>query len=128
MQETTCHDLNECRSGRQRTARTPENIELVRESLTQHGNISRRNELGLSRSPFHCIAKLDMRFHPYVIIRRQEIRESDPVQRMVFCNQLVNTVEQNTQFLDQLIVSDQAIFSFNQSEANSEVNARNVIR
>ena len=54
LQEATCHDLNKGRSGRRRTARTPENIELVRESFTQHGNrASRRNGLGLSRSSFH---------------------------------------------------------------------------
>ena len=50
LQEATCHDLNKGRSGRRRTARTPENIELVRESLTQHGNrSSRRKGLGRDR-------------------------------------------------------------------------------
>ena len=46
-----------------------------------------------------------------------------PVQRMAFCNQLVNTVEQKPQFLDQFIVSDEVVFSL-----NLEVNTRNVIR
>ena len=46
-----------------------------------------------------------------------------PVQRMAFCNQLANTVEQKPQFLDQFIVSDEAVFSL-----NLEVNTRNVIR
>ena len=124
MQEATWHNLNEGRSGRRRTARTPENIELVRESLMQHGNrSSRRNGLGLSRSSFHRIEKLDIRFHPYVMITQQELNDGDPVQRMAFCNQLVNTVEQKPQFLDQFIVSDEAIFSL-----NLEVNTRNVIR
>ena len=40
LREATCHDLNKGRSGRPRTARTPENIELVRESLSQHGERS----------------------------------------------------------------------------------------
>ena len=84
---STCHDLNKGLSGRPRTARTPENIELVRESLTQHGKrSSRRNGLGLSRSLFHRIAILDIKFHPYVTITRQKLREGDPVQRMTFCN------------------------------------------
>ena len=81
------------------------------------------NALGLSRSSFHRIAKLDIRFHPCVMITRQELRDSDPVQRMAFCNQLVNTVEQKLQFLGQFIVSDEAVFSF-----NLEVNTRNVIK
>ena len=42
---------------------------------------------------------------------------------MVFCNRLVHIVEQNPQFLDQLIVSDEAVFSL-----NSEVNTRDVIK
>ena len=46
-----------------------------------------------------------------------------PVQRMAFCNQLVNTVEQKPQFLDQFIVSNEAVFSL-----NLEVNTGNVIR
>ena len=66
---------------RPRAVRTPENIELVRESLTQHGNrSSRQNGLGLSRSSFHRIAKLDIKFHPYVMITRQKLREGDPIQ------------------------------------------------
>ena len=123
LREATCHDLNKGRSGRPRTARTPENIEFVRESLTQHGNrSSRRNGLGLSRSSFHHIAKLDIKFHPYVMITRQKLREGELVQRMAFCNRLVHTVEQNPQFLDESI-SDEAVFSL-----ISEVNTTNFIK
>ena len=57
------------------------------------------------------------------MITRQKLREGDPVQRMAFCNRLVHTVEQNAQFLDQLIVSDEAVFSL-----NSELNTRNVTK
>ena len=39
--------------------------------------------------------------------------------RSKFCDQFVNTVEQNPGFLDQLIVSDEAIFSLN-SEINNK--------
>ena len=42
---------------------------------------------------------------------------------MAFCKQLVNTVEQKPQFLDQFIVSEEAVFSL-----NLEVNTRNIIR
>ena len=123
LREATCHDLNKGRSGRPRTARTPENIEFVRESLTQHGNRSfRRNGLGLSRSSFHHIAKLDIKFHPYVMITRQKLREGEFVQRMAFCNRLVHTVEQNPQFLDESI-SDEAVFSL-----ISEVDTTNFIK
>ena len=57
------------------------------------------------------------------MITRQKLREGDRVQRMAFCNRLVHTVEQNPQFLDQLIISDEAVFSL-----NSELNMRNVMK
>ena len=71
----------------------------------------------------HDENELDIKFHRYVVITGQKLREGDPVQRMAFCNRLVHTVEQNPQFLDQLIVSDEAVFSL-----NSYVNTRNVIQ
>ena len=53
VREGTCHNLNQGRSVRTRTARTAENIELVRQALTQNGQrSSRRNGLGLSRRTF----------------------------------------------------------------------------
>ena len=62
-----------------------------------------------------------MKFHPYVLIRRQKLKDGDPTQRLAFCNRFVNQVEQNPGFLDHLIVSDKAVFSL-----NSEINTRNV--
>ena len=122
LQEGSCLDLNKGRSGRPRTGRTAENVELVRESLLDNGNRScRRNGLGLSRSTFQRIVHFDIKFHPYVIIRRQKIRHGDPAQRLAFCNRLLNTVAENPDFLDKLIVSDEAVFSL-----NSEINSRNV--
>ena len=59
LREATCHNFNE--------------VEVVveelqrRASLRQYGNrSSRRSGLGLSRSSFHRIAKLDIRFHPCI--------------------------------------------------------------
>ena len=122
VREGTCLNVNKGRSGRRRTARTAENIELVRESLTENGQRSgRRNGLGLSRATFERIVKFDIKFHPYVLIRRQKLGERDPEQRLAFCNRLVNTVAQDPDFLNKLIVSDEAVFRL-----NSEINSRNV--
>ena len=113
VREGTCHNLNKGRSGRTRTARTAENIELVRQSLTENRQrSSRRNGLGLSLRTFQRIVKFDLKFHPYVLIRRQKLRDGDPAQRLAFCNQFVNMVEQNPAgFLDHLTVSDEVVFS-----------------
>ena len=42
---------------------------------------------------------------------------------MVFCNRFVETIDHNAAFLDQLIVSGEAVFSL-----NSKINTRNVIK
>ena len=102
--EGTCHNNSKGNSGRPRTARTPHNIARVRRSLAQRSlRSSRRNGLGLSRSSFLCIVRLDIRFHPYVLIKIQMLRPGDPALRRAFCNRLINTVKQNPGFLDQLM-------------------------
>ena len=54
-------------------------------------------------------------------MRRHKLRDGDPVQRLEFYNQLVTTVPQIPDFLDKLVVSDEAVFRL-----NSEINSRNV--
>ena len=58
-----------------------------------------------------------------MLIRRNKLRGGDPVQRLKFCNRLVTTVAQIPDFLDKLVVSDEAVFSL-----NSEINSRNMIK
>lgn len=120
--EGTCNNLNKSRSGRLRTARSNQNIERVREALIEDGNrSSRRNGLGLSQSSFVRVAKI-LKFHPYVLVRRQKLEAGDPVLRREFCQRFVETNAQQPEFLNNLIISDEAIFSL-----NSEVNTKNVI-
>ena len=65
-QEDSCHNLNKGRRGR-----TAENIELVRQSLTENGQRSSwKNGLGLSCRTFQRIVRLDLNFHPYILIQR----------------------------------------------------------
>ena len=124
VEEGTCLNLNKERSGRRRTARTPGNVAMVRNALQQDGlRSARRNGLGLTRSSFLRIVNLDIKFHPYVLIRRQKLKPGDPPQRLAFCNRLLQTVAQDPNFLDHLIMSDEASFSL-----NSEVNTHNVVK
>ena len=58
-----------------------ENIELVTQALPQNGRrASRRN------------VKLDIKFHPYVLIRRLKLKDGAPAERFAFCNRFVNTL------------------------------------
>ena len=118
----TCHNRNKGNSGRSRTVRSEENVERVRQALIENGSrSSRRNGLHLSATSFRRIVR-DLKFHPYVAVRRQRLLPRDSAQRMEFCQRLLNTVEQEPRFLDNLVVSDEAIFSL-----NSEVNSKNVV-
>ena len=62
LQEGTSLNLNQGRSGRPRTARTPQNIEAVRQQLEGNpANLSgRRNGLGLTQTAFRRIVRLDL--------------------------------------------------------------------
>lgn len=122
-QHGTCLDRIKGISGRRRTARSLENVQRVQESLTENGkNSSRRNGLNMTKSTFNRITK-ELHFHPYVLIKRQKLREDDPDSRLAFCNRFLQTVANDPNFLDTLIVLDEAIFSL-----NSEVNTKNVIQ
>ena len=61
----TCHNRNKGNSGRQRTARSAENIEAVRTLLLENpGNVRARHQLfGISPASFNRITKLDLRWH-----------------------------------------------------------------
>ena len=121
--EGTCHNLHKRRSGRPRTARTQANIDHVQQSLENNGlRSSRRNGLGLSQSSFVRIIN-DINFHPYILIKRQKFRPGDPAQRMAFCDWFLYSIRTENNFLENLVVSDEAIFSL-----NSEVNTHNVIQ
>ena len=118
--EATCHNLNKGRSGRPRTVRTAGNINHVRTSLQQDGiRTSRRNGLNLSPSSFLRITK-ELKLHPYVLVKKQKLKDGDPARRLAFCNWFQNM--NNANFLQNLIISDEAIFSL-----NSDVNSKNVI-
>ena len=88
----------------EKTARTAVNIRRVRRSLNQNGNTcSRRNGLGIPKSSFSRMIRKDLNFHPYVLIRRQKLRSTDPAQRLAFCQRFLNMNAQDPQFLDNLI-------------------------
>ena len=111
--------MNKGRSGRSKTARTAVNIRRARRSLDRNGNTSsRRNGLSIPKSSFSRIIRKDLNFHPYVLIRRQKLRATDPAQRLTFCERFLNMNAQDTQFLDNLITSDEVAFSMNNVSVN----------
>ena len=104
-QHGTSHNLNKGRTGRRQTARTEENIQAVRDLINDNqpdGEIisARRNGLGLSSATFNRIRRLDLHFHPYQMIRRNQLLAGDYQRRRQFCNWLL---AQNARFLEKVI-------------------------
>lgn len=113
----TSLNLNKGNSGRRRTARSAENVQAVRDVMQnqlQDGQriSSRRNGLGLTQSTFNRITRLDIRWHPYQMIRRHELTDGDYPRRMAFCNWLLN---RPPRFLDALCIGDESAFFVNGS-------------
>ena len=73
-------------SGRKRSARTPENIQAVKDILDTDAakpadadsiNSARKNELGLSASTWCRIAKHDLKYHSYKLVVSQKLKPQD---------------------------------------------------
>ena len=113
----TSTNLNAGHSGRRRTARSQPNIDAVRQVLehVRHNNqriSSRRNGLQLTQSTFNRITRLDVRYHPYQMIRRHELLARDHERRMAFSNWLL---QRPPRFVQDLVIGDEACFSLNSS-------------
>lgn len=109
----TSRNLNKEASGRRRTGRSAANIQAVRNVLDQRagGRISaRRNGLGLPPATFNRITRLDLRYHPYQMIRRHELLPGDPPRRQRFCEWLL---QQPANFLEDLVIGDESGFTLN---------------
>ena len=117
----TSLNRNAFNSGRPRTARIPQNIELVRQAMQENPRVSiRRNGTGLPRSTFNRITHLDLNFHPYQMIRRHELRENDRVRRQAYSRWFLQQCQLQN-FLQNVIIGDEATFRLNGS-----VNTRNI--
>jgi hypothetical protein len=117
----TSLNLNRGHSGRRISARTPENIELVRNSLNDNPTVStRRNEIPISRSTFQRIIKGDLNWHPYRIHIRHELKDQDFGRRLEFSRWFAGQCN-NPRFLYNLVVGDEASFAL-----NGRVNSHNV--
>ena len=86
----TSLNRNKSNSGRPRTARNEANIAAVRELLeeTPRGLSVRRNPVAVSKSSFNRITRLDIRWHPYRMHVRHELRPDDLPSRLRYSKDL----------------------------------------
>ena len=124
QREGTSCNLNKGRSGRLRTARNVENVVAVRQVLQhqgEHHRVScRRNGLGMTSATFNRITRLDLRYHPYQMIKRHQLLAGDFARRLRFCQWLNGHAPR---FLETLLIGDEAGFAM-----NGDVNTHNVRR
>lgn len=117
--EGTSLNLNKGRSGRKRSMRSAENIELVRHGLEDNPRIScRKNGLGIDRNTFHRIVKNDLKWHPYKIHLRHQLLPNDHLRRRNFCTWFL---DRPARFINTIVVGDEAAFYI-----NGKVNNHNV--
>ncbi|GBP47364.1 hypothetical protein EVAR_38965_1 [Eumeta japonica] len=98
--------LDEQRSGRLRTSRTEENIDVVRYLVHENPTQSIRKHsraLNILRSTLQRILKKDKKFHPYKVHLVQELKDTDATNRISFVNEMMNrfTLSNNVLFSDE---------------------------
>ena len=110
----TSLNLNKGNSGRRRTTRTEENIAAIRALLEENQRVSaRRNPIDIYSSSFNRITKFELRWHPYKMHVRHQLLPTDLPRRLHFVEWFVERCRRRPNFLESLIVGDEAAFAMN---------------
>ena len=100
------------RSGRPRSARNEDAVEVVSISVAENPNTSTRkrsSQLEISRTTLQRIMKKDLRLYPYKIQVTQLLKSADRQKRMDFARQFLS-LNNCESFISHLIMSDEAHF------------------
>lgn len=100
-------------TGRRRFVRHAENIERVRNAFQQSPKRSAKRHsltLNISERSLRRILHLDLKFHPYKTQVCQELDARHKLNRMECCQNILNAIQINPNFLNQLLMSDEANF------------------
>jgi hypothetical protein len=116
----TYGNVEKPREARERTVRTNETISLVEEMVvdsTKQGEVMsiRRisRELGISAHTVHLILRKDLHFHPYHPIPIFHLTVDDPQARIEFSHKFLETQNEDEDFVNKIIWTDESIFSVN---------------
>ncbi|KAF2358698.1 Protein of unknown function DUF4817 [Trinorchestia longiramus] len=83
----TISNLNKGNSRRLKTVRTNENIERVRQVITENPEVSnKRNDTELPSSSFQRIVRNDLQYYPYRAKVKQQLLEGDYPRRLRFAH------------------------------------------
>ena len=125
--EATLLNLHPGRSGRRKSARTPQTIQLIRnvlngeinQSLSFRHSSSRRNNFNVSQSTFIRIVKHDLKLWAYKHRRIVRLTDRHKHLRLTMCRSLV--LKPNIYFR-RLLVSDECLFVINGHNFNRSTN------
>ena len=98
------------------TARTPENVERVREAVVRSPTHSAQQhvvEFGMSESTVRRILHKDFGFLPYKMMIVQTLNKGDYQQRSAFAELMLEIIEENEDAI--IMMSDEAHFHLNGS-------------
>ena len=112
-------------SGRRITQRTPEKIDIVRQSVqeTHKKSIRRRSlQLGIPRESLRKILKIDLKFKPYTIEVRQRLTDAHKEARVEMCRWFLRELREDDSFHQRIWFSDEAHFYL-----NGHVNNKNYV-
>lgn len=110
--EETGSTLRMDRHGRNRSIRTPENVERVRAAVLRSPHRSAQRHalaLGISDRSVRRMLHMDLNFHPYKIMITQELIQTDYERRKNLCEQLLTQIAPEAVFFS----SDEAHFHLN---------------
>ena len=112
----TVHNLNETRSGRQRTGRSASNVNAVRNSVVQSPKKSirrRSQELALARNSIHRILRMDLNLYPYQVQITHKLTDFDMERRMEMGEWFNEMMEGDQEWIKDVWFSDEAHFHLN---------------
>ena len=119
QQHGTSHNLSQGRSGRNKAARTEQNIGMVRNLLQDNPTVStRRNELPLTKSSLNRIILRDLKWYPYKMQVRHQLLDTDFPRRVRYAEWLN---QKNVRFMGNVVICDEAAFFM-----NDKINSHNV--
>jgi len=95
------------------TARTPENVERVKEAVVRGSAWRHAVELGMSENTLRRILHKDLGFHPYKMMIVQTLTEGHYQQRSAFAELMLESIEENEDAI--IMTSDEAHFHLNGS-------------
>lgn len=113
----SCGSLsNASHASKQRTRRSDENIKIVQDSVEgspKTSSVRRSQELGIPRTTLRRIIRCDLNMFPYKIQICQKLNTADYPRRLNYAKWSIELAENERDFWQKIIMSDEAHFSLN---------------